>query len=350
MKRLAILVASLCLVAALSFWTGLKVAGAKHSAVTNASVPALVTVEQGTVGQSLRFNAQVKQQTQPVTVNSLTGIVTDVSDAQSFNQGDRLYSVAGTPVVVAKGDKPFYRDLQAGVSGADAGQLITMLQDLGYYSGAQDQTFGAAVETAVKRWQGDLGLEKTGVVPIGQVLAYPSLPAAFTFDRDALREGMELTGGEAVVLAPVGSATMSVTVNEQQSRLIPAGAPVEVTHADRVWHGFIGEVSEDEELHTFTLAIVDKAGKVPCGEQCPSANSGEEMTAKIEIVPSVSGPSVPRAAVMTNATGGTYLVDEHGTQIPVTVKGAADGIAVVDGIELGTVIRVFGESSDDAEN
>ena len=48
---------------------------------------------------------------------------------------------------------------------------------------------------------------------------------------------------------------------------------------------------------------------------------------------------------MTDASGATYVVDATGTRHDVEVLGASQGLAVVNGIDAGSEIRVFGEES-----
>jgi len=62
-------------------------------------------------------------------------------------------------------------------------------------------------------------------------------------------------------------------------------------------------------------------------------------------VPPVSGPGVPVAAVSTQADGTTtvVVVDQAGARTPRTVKvrGSQDGVAVVDGVNVGDHVQVF---------
>ena len=57
-------------------------------------------------------------------------------------------------------------------------------------------------------------------------------------------------------------------------------------------------------------------------------------------MPQVEGPGVPAAAVQTDASGGTYVVDAQGTKRPVSVEASGDGIAIVSGLKIGDQVIV----------
>ena len=54
-----------------------------------------------------------------------------------------------------------------------------------------------------------------------------------------------------------------------------------------------------------------------------------------------SGPGAPVAAVRTAADGSTYVLLPDGTQRPVTVKASGDGVAILEGVGIGTLVVVL---------
>ena len=56
------------------------------------------------------------------------------SAGQTIRQGQAIYQVSGTPVVLLYGNVPAYRDLSEGMTGADVTELNTDLVRLGYAS------------------------------------------------------------------------------------------------------------------------------------------------------------------------------------------------------------------------
>jgi len=91
-----------------------------------------------------------------------------------IGRGGTLWRIDDLPVVLMYGSVPAYRTLEQGVSdGPDVTELNENLIDLGfdpYGSITDDESFGAATDVAVKRWQKAEGLPETGEVELGRVL------------------------------------------------------------------------------------------------------------------------------------------------------------------------------------
>lgn len=99
------------------------------------------------------------------------------AEGRILRPGDVLYSVNERPVVLFSGSQPAWRPLADGVSdGRDVHQLERNLRALGYDVKRElttDRRFTASTAAAVKRWQGDLGLEATGRVELGDIVSLP---------------------------------------------------------------------------------------------------------------------------------------------------------------------------------
>ena len=64
------------------------------------------------------------------------------------------------------------------------------------------------------------------------------------------------------------------------------------------------------------------------------------------MVPDVTGPAVPVAAVRTDDGGAAYVALPDGGRAPVRVLASGDGLAVVEGLAVGdefVVLRPAGE-------
>jgi hypothetical protein len=87
--------------------------------------------------------------------------------------GHSVYEVDGRPVIAVQGSRPFWRDLRVGIDdGPDVLQLEQALAALGYGAHVTvDTHFTSATAAAVKAWQKALGLARTGVVGLGDVVA-----------------------------------------------------------------------------------------------------------------------------------------------------------------------------------
>ncbi len=94
-----------------------------------------------------------------------------------IDRGRTLWRIDDLPVVLMYGSVPAYRTLKQGVSdGPDVTELNENLIDLGfdpYGAITDDESFGEATATAVKRWQKAEGLTETGEIELGRVVFAP---------------------------------------------------------------------------------------------------------------------------------------------------------------------------------
>jgi peptidoglycan hydrolase-like protein with peptidoglycan-binding domain len=125
----------------------------------------LAESEDGTLGYSGKAAVYARVQ----------GTVTWLArEGSVVRRGQQLLAVDGRPVVLLHGDQPAYRDLRLGVGrGDDVRQLERNMAALGFVPGLVDGRFSATTTAAVKRWQGSLGLRRTGAVELGRVVFLP---------------------------------------------------------------------------------------------------------------------------------------------------------------------------------
>lgn len=348
---LALVVVGVC-----CFWAGRTVTRTPTASASTGAESMEVTVTTSSVGRSLTYNVTITQARVPVAENLLVGVVTSVRRADSYAVGDTVYAVDNHPVRVLTGDTPFFRDLLPGGIGPDVAELNSALSTLGYRAGT-GSTFTADTEAGVSAWQRDLGLEQTGRIVRGELIAVPSLPSARFLDEETLRPGTVLAGGEQLVSTASGEPSFSLDLSAQQAQAVPASATVTITYEDTTWSAIITAqaLKQDETsgatVTSMTLAAPD--GGTVCGQECHLLPASERLyvPASIEIVPSVTGPAVPVTALASQPDGTTTVTLVHdGTiaQQQVTVVASIDGIAVVDGLTQGQVVRVYGSTAQDA--
>jgi hypothetical protein len=98
-------------------------------------------------------------------------------------QGQSLYSIDGSPVVLLYGPIPAYRSLSEGMTGTDVRSLNADLVALGYATSAEldphSSYFSAATATALDKLQAKLGVTQTGSLTLGQAVFLPT-PARIT--------------------------------------------------------------------------------------------------------------------------------------------------------------------------
>lgn len=293
----------------------------------------------GSVGRSLPLSTTLRQPAVPVAQNTFTGVVTRVSPGE-VDQGDVVYVVGDTPVRVVQGEVPFWRDLAPGAKGKDVAALQELLIDQGHLDGEADGDFGPATLRALRAWQRAEGREQTGTVPLGALIWVPDLPAVVQLG-EAIVVGKTVGGGEDAVLAPTGAREFVLVVTQDQARLIPAEATVEITYEGHTWDAVIAG-SELDEFGSTTFELTAPDGGEVCGEACGVLPNDAQVTLRSEvvIVPQVEGTTVPAAAVATRADGTAYVVTDSG-EVEVTVAGSGQGVAVLEGIEPGTRVQVL---------
>lgn len=355
-------------IAALLAGLGLGWAGhtllAAPDALPAATNHVAVRAKQGTVQRSIQLNAKAAWSGGAVILNQSQGTVTRVrlTRATTIRSGDALYDVDLRPVRVAQGSVPSFRALALGARGEDVRQLQSLLTDQGFRSGRPDGVFGAATEGQVKAWQRAADREPIGRVPLGELLFVPRLPATLalgsgiavgrtvspgggtdgaTSDNQAT-QSMDAPGAVRV-LPP--APRFSISLPENQARVVQKGMAVELTREGATWWAVVHEISIPGRDGS-SLATLAPRGKdtAICAKACDTipANGDAAIQARILLVPPASGVTVPAAALVVGADGAAAVVTEGGETKRVTVKAAAGGQVVVEGINAGEMIRVPG--------
>ncbi len=303
-----------------------------------------VQVTAGAVGSSISLSTVAEWNQVPVGANQASGIVTSVAEAGTeVSHGSTLYTVGLRPVVAAQGEVPMFRDIGTGTSGADVRQLQGMLTALGYYGGAPDGKAGRGTTDAIKAWQGALGLDKTGMVSLGDIVFLPRLPTRIALDPESIQRGATLTGGEDGILGLAAAPQFWIPVTDSQAAMIPVGAAVEITSPEgQTWRGIAGEQKRDAEDGAVTIAVAGFDGAVVCGDACGEVPiSGQAtLSSNIVTIERVEGLIVPSAALITTADGATAVIDGDDKRIAVEVIASAKGMSVVTGVADGTRVRI----------
>ncbi len=142
----------------------------------------------------------------------LAGVVTSApSEGVVILEGDVLYEVNASPVVVLYGDTPVYRTLDRRTSdGPDIQSLEQSLVDLGYDPDGDieiDEDFTSATSDAIERLQEAIGAEEDGGFSLGEML----FAAGPTYVAESLvTDGDQVQFGQPVIAlsaAPGGTYT-----------------------------------------------------------------------------------------------------------------------------------------------
>lgn len=152
---------------------------------------------------------------------------------QVVRQGQRLYSVTNSPVVLLYGPVPVYRSLSTGMTGPDVQQLNTDLVALGDASKSDldpsSDYFSSKTGAALGKLQSDLGLPQTGTLPIGQAVFEPS---AVRVGNVTATLGVPVSPGSPVLTGTSDTRQAVAQVDPANLPDVSAGAHVSITLPD----------------------------------------------------------------------------------------------------------------------
>src|SRR5690625_4297260 len=181
MARAGLGVVLVLVVGAAAFWAGRETLQEPETVTPSADSSIVVEVVNEEVGRVITLTTTVTRPETPLAMNALQGVVTHVAEDGERGQGDVLYTVGDTPVVLVAGDTPFWRDLAEGASGDDVQQVQEMLNAQGANL-TVDGDWDFAVTSAVDDWPDEHGAEVTGEFELGELVASPTLPVSVSIE------------------------------------------------------------------------------------------------------------------------------------------------------------------------
>lgn len=300
-------------------------------------------VRTGSVDRSQRFAAEAEW---PPTVSvrqARTGVVTSVGvePGRRVEPGDPLFTVDLRPVVIAEGAIPSFRPLSVGVSGPDVLQVDAFLRSIGKRHGARREDFLPDLSRDVTVWQRAIGVPPTGLIETGDILFVPKLPARVVLADDIAVGATVTSGGLALHVLP-DAPTFRIVLTSEQRSLVPLQANVVVHPEGATWTGRITAAMESA-AGALELRLGTQDGGPLCGSDCERVPVAGKSNFPVDVivVPRTSGPVVPVSAIGTDVRSSPYVLDQSGRRRPVRIVASDGGLAVVDGIEPGTRVRLF---------
>jgi peptidoglycan hydrolase-like protein with peptidoglycan-binding domain len=197
------------------------------------------------------------------------GTVTGLRRAGKIvERGQALYWLDGKPVTLMYGGVPMWRPLNASATGGkDIRQLEWNLVALGYDPNGAieiDDEWESATTAAVKRWQADIGLPRTGSVEPGQIAF---LPGRRRIGQLRTTVGARLQPGSEVVDTSSTSRQVDVDLDADKQSLVQEGDKVEVDLPDG----------------TTVSGRITSVGKVAESEEDPQTGQQSDPTIPVEI-------------------------------------------------------------------
>lgn len=266
--------------------------GTALATVTRRSLSAQTSVD-ATLGYAGTYNVG----------NRLPGTYTSVpAEGDVITRGQPLYRVDGYPVILLYGSTPAYRTLAEGagasdVTGADVRQLNANLVALGYASASDldpsSDEFGWMTRYALEKLQADLGVDRTGVLKLGQAVFLPG-PARITTVNAAL--GAQAGPGAPVLSATSTTREVDIALDATQQSQVKVGDKVTITLPD----------------NSTTPGVVTSVGTVATSPQRGAQDSTPTITVKVR-------PTHPAA---------TGRIDQAPVQVSITTDSVRDALVV----------------------
>jgi len=310
------------------------------------------SVDQGATGQGA---TESEGGTDSEGATASEGIITRlVAQDETVRRGDELYRVSEQPVTLLYGTVPMYRDLAPGDSGVDVRQLERNLVALGYGGFTADNDYTSFTAQAVRAWQADIGVAKTGTVSRGDVVFFPEAGRVGNLNidiGDPVGPGtpiLDLTGSEQVVSFEVDVADRGlVGVGTEVTIGLPGGDAVPGTVSELV---VAATPPADPGADPGAATADDSVAQVEVtlDQQVPDDLIGAPVDVIVAIDRRKDVLTVPVNALLAVAEGGFGLevIDDDGTTevVPVRTGLFGDGRVEVKGkgIAEGTVVGTAG--------
>jgi hypothetical protein len=316
---------------------------ASSGAATSNSYPTSIThVRQGTLSAQVTGIGSLGYAAQPdgspyAVINRASGTITALpAIGQAVRQGQALYWVTNSPVVLLNGSIPVSRSLSAGTSGPDVRQLNADLVATGYATRSaldpSSNSFTPATAAALSRLQAALGEAQTGSLAFGQAVF---LPAPLRITQRNATLGANADQGATVLHGTSTIRQVQVSIDATQQSTLSVGDPVVVTlptYQDTPGVvASVGTVANGSGSSTPTIPV-NITLKNP-----QDAGSLDQAPVRVQITTSgVNNALIVPVTALLPQTGGGYAVETVDARVvhhlvPVTLGlfDDADGLVQV---------------------
>jgi hypothetical protein len=237
------------------------------------------------------------------------------SVGQTIRQGQQIYQVSGTPVVLLYGNVPAYRGLSEGMTGADVTELNTDLVRLGYATAAALgprsgwDYFSAETAYALGLLQAHLGLTQTGTLPLGQAVVLPGA-IQVTGLATGVVPGGAVTSGTTVLTGSSLAPVVTIDVDASMQTEVAVGNKVSITLPD-------GSV---------TPGVISSVNTAAAASSSSSSSSSSASSQG----PGSSGPSAPTITVLVSLTDPKAAgnLNQAPVEVTITTGSASDALIV----------------------
>lgn len=304
---------------------------------------AIATVQRRDLVERETFDGSLGFGDERSLLSGRSGTITWLADeGAELKRGDVLYEVDERPVVLMLGEVPAYRAMSSGAEGGDVRQLQRNLLALGFDDDGDLEVtgeFDSDTAEAVRDWQEDLGLERTGVVELGDVTF---LPSARRMGSHALEVGLGVTGAAQVATTTTLERIVTLDLGATDQDLVAKGdrVQVELPSGERVDGRVSGVARVAETNAEDPTAEATVSVTIRLLSDVETELDEAPVDVDVETSRSEDVLAVPVQALLALAEGGYALevVEGTGTQlIGVETGDFADGYVEVsaDGLSEG---------------
>jgi hypothetical protein len=296
--------------------------GAKRPASATPLPPAsTATIKKGELSAMVSVNGTLAYLAQSdgspyLVIDQSNGMYTELPTAgQVISQGQALYRVNDSPVVLLYGATPAYRTLSAGDNGPDVAELNADLVQLGYATSDQlsptSAVFGSATTTALEKLQRALGVTQNGTLALGQAVFEPSAMRVMTLSAQL---GGAAQANQTVMQATSTTRQVQVALDASQQINVAVGDKVTITLPN----------------NQITPGIVSSVGTVatcPSSQGSGGASSSSAAPGTDACSSGNSTPTIPVGITPSDpATTGTW--DQAPVQVGITTATVPSALAV----------------------
>lgn len=303
----------------------------------------IATVQRETLTSQSSLSGTLADSGSYTIVNQATGTLTMLPEVgKTVRQGGVLYQVSGNPVVLLYGNVPDYRDMSAGLTGADVREFNKALIALGYTTRADVLAaglgmgyFSAATTTAWEDYQTALGVTvPSATVTLGQVVFLPTAAKIGAWET-GITPGTSAAPGTALMTATSPVPEVTINLDPSLEAEIKAGDKVEIDlPAGGVTTGVVTQVSKVASTNASGVTSVPVYVALDHPKAAKNLSSAP-VTVKVTTGSVANALVVPVAALM--ARPGGYAVEvtgpggHHLVKVEVGLFDDADGMVQVTG-------------------
>ena len=257
---------------------------------------------------------------------------------QVVHQGQQIYGMSGSPVVLLYGPVPAYRDLSEGMTGTDVTELNRDLLHLGYATRAALgpksgwDYYSAETAYAVEQLQTKLGLTVTGTLPLGQAAILPGA-ALVTGLGTTTSLGGPATSGTVVLTATWVTAEVTVELDPSLQSEVKDGDQVSITLPDgSITPGVVSQVGRVATTpNSSSSSNSGSASQSGNSSNSSASGSGATITVLVSLTHPKAAGKLNQAPVTVTITTGSVsnaltvpvdaLLAEPGGKYAVEVTG-----------------------------